>query len=66
MKQICALLLPLALVFTYSLTAKAELINRGSGFVYDTDLDITWLQDANYARTSGYTTEGFTYDEAMT
>ncbi|MHB1083301.1 MAG: PEP-CTERM sorting domain-containing protein [Thiobacillus sp.] len=25
---------------------------------YDTDLDITWLADANYAKTSGYDTDG--------
>ena len=26
----------------------AELIDRGGGLIYDTDLDITWLKDANY------------------
>lgn len=34
-------------------TAEASLIS-GSGLIYDTDLDITWLADANYADTSGY------------
>jgi hypothetical protein len=34
--------------------ANAELINKGSGLIYDTDLDVTWLQDANYAHTSDY------------
>jgi hypothetical protein len=34
---------------------------------YDTVLDITWLSDANYARTSGYDTDGFmTWSEAKT
>ena len=34
---------------------------------YDTVLDITWLGDANYARTSGYDTDGFmTWSEAKT
>jgi hypothetical protein len=28
--------------------ADAALIDRGGGLIYDTDLDITWLQDANY------------------
>jgi|MudIll2142460700_1097286.scaffolds.fasta_scaffold50600_1 hypothetical protein len=36
----------------------AELIDRGGGLIYDTDLDITWLQDANYAMTSGYNADG--------
>lgn len=34
---------------------------------YDTDLDITWLADANYAQTSGDDTDGLmTWDEANT
>ena len=37
-----------------STTVRAELIDRGNGLIYDTVLDITWLQDANYALTSGY------------
>jgi hypothetical protein len=31
--------------------AQATLINRGSGLIYDDVLNITWLQDANYAAT---------------
>lgn len=31
---------------------------------YDTVLDITWLGDANYAKTSGYDADGMTWDEA--
>ena len=42
-----------ALLFL-SNTVRAELIDRGNGLIYDTVLDITWLQDANYASTSGY------------
>ena len=47
--------------------AGATLIDRGSfndGFggsvnlIYDTDLDITWLGDANFAKTSGFITDG--------
>lgn len=36
----------------------ADLINRGGGMIYDTDLDITWLQDVTYAVTSGYDNDG--------
>jgi hypothetical protein len=36
--------------------AQAALVDRGGGLIYDTDLNVTWLQDANYAHTSGYTT----------
>jgi len=38
--------------------ADAELIDRGGGLIYDTDIDVTWLQDANYAKTSGYDEDG--------
>ncbi len=34
--------------------AQAALHDRGGGLIYDDVLDITWLQDANYALTSGY------------
>lgn len=33
--------------------AEAALIDRGSGLIYDDVLDITWLQDANYAASLG-------------
>ncbi len=39
-------------------TANAALIARGSDMVYDTDLDITWLADANFAKTSGFDADG--------
>jgi hypothetical protein len=32
----------------------AGLIDRGDGLIYDSVLDITWLQDVNYASTSSY------------
>jgi hypothetical protein len=38
--------------------ARAELIDRGGGLIYDTVLDITWLQDARYANTSGAAAPG--------
>ena len=40
-------------------TAQATLVARlGGQAVYDTDRNITWLADANYANTSGYAAEG--------
>jgi hypothetical protein len=48
-------------------TAQASLINRGGGMIYDTDLNITWLADANYAMTSGYDADGLmTWSDAVT
>jgi hypothetical protein len=54
-------------VFSLNPNASALLIDRGGGLIYDTGLDITWLQDANYAQTSGYDIDGLMlWDEAMT
>lgn len=53
-------------LFIFVSPAYAELIDRGTGMIYDTDLGITWLQDANYAQTSGYSSDGrMTWNEAM-
>jgi hypothetical protein len=43
-----------ALLSFITVSANAALIDRGGGLIYDTDLNITWLADANYAMTSGY------------
>jgi len=41
-------------VLTLSGASQAALTDRGGGLIYDDVLDVTWLQDANYAKTSGY------------
>lgn len=46
-----------ALAFAMA-TAHASLIDRGGGLIYDDALNITWLKDANYAKTSGYDADG--------
>ena len=48
-------------------TANATLWDRDNGIIYDDQLDISWLQDANYAKTSGYDNDGLmTWDAAVT
>jgi len=44
--------------FCVSLNTFGALYDRGNGLIYDDVLDITWLQDANYAQTSGYDSDG--------
>jgi hypothetical protein len=44
----------LATIISFSSSVHATLIDRGGGLIYDDVLNITWLQDANYAYTSGY------------
>ena len=49
-----------------SFSSSAALINRGSGMIYDTVLNITWLQDANLIQTSGYDVDGLVnYSSAL-
>jgi hypothetical protein len=40
------------------LPAHAVLVDRGGGMLYDNVLNVTWLQDANYIRTSGFHPSG--------
>lgn len=46
---------------TLSSVSQAALINSGSGLIYDDVLDVTWLQDAGYAKTSGHDADGLSY-----
>lgn len=58
MKKLIALCVGIVTVFGISGISNAILIDRGGGLIYDNVLDITWLQDANYAETSGYDSDG--------
>jgi hypothetical protein len=50
-----------------SVNVHAALVDRGGGMIYDTDLNVTWLADANYSMTSGYNADGYmTWGEATT
>lgn len=42
----------------FSAGAQAALHDRGYGLLYDDVLKVTWLQDANYAETSGFDADG--------
>jgi hypothetical protein len=48
---VCVLLLP-------SAPASAALIDLGHGLIYDSEQDLTWMQDTMYSRTSGYDADG--------
>ncbi len=49
-----AMLALLAVGIGFTGSSSASLFDRGGGLIYDSDLNVTWLQDANYAHTSGY------------
>jgi len=41
-----------------SVQGHAALHDRGGGLIYDDVLNLTWLQDGDYARTTGYDVDG--------
>ncbi len=67
MKKILVFLCVMMLVFGLTISTHATLIDLGGGMVYSTDMDVTWLLDANYARTTLYDADGYmTWQEANT
>lgn len=57
----------LATGLLFSLNAEAALYDRGSGLIYDDQTNLTWLQDVNYAKTSGFDGDGLmNWDTAQT
>ena len=49
-----------------STVANAALVDNGDGTITDTDTNLMWLQDANYAMTSGYDSDGLmTWTESL-
>ncbi|HEY9199692.1 MAG TPA: DUF1566 domain-containing protein [Gammaproteobacteria bacterium] len=58
MTRRCAIALSIGTLFILPGISLGALIDRGGGLIYDTDLNVTWLADANYAETSGYDADG--------
>ncbi len=58
--------LVLCAVLSASGAAQAALVDRGGGLIYDDVLNVTWLQDANYAKTSRYNADGLMYQGQAT
>lgn len=58
MKRFLSIFFASAAIGFAAAPAEATLFDRGGGLIYDNDLNITWLQDANYAMTSGYDADG--------
>ena len=58
MRKTAVLFAAATLALGLTTNANAALIDRGNGMIYDTVQDITWLADANYAKTSGYDSDG--------
>jgi len=48
----------IATICSFAPAANADLINRGNGLIYDTVLNITWLQDAGFMVTNNFGVPG--------
>jgi hypothetical protein len=66
MKRTLSVIIVSAIIFGLTATSiHATLWDRGGGLIYDDYLNVTWFQDANYAKTSGYDPDGYmTWDQA--
>src|SRR5208283_5347651 len=58
MKPIYTLLIALVITSLLPLSAHAALIDRGNGLIYDSDLNITWLENANLASQNTFGVSG--------
>lgn len=67
MKKIYVYLMTLMVLLGLSVSGHATLIDMGDGTIYDTDLQLSWMKDANYANTLGYDADGLmTWSAAVT
>lgn len=58
MKRLCILTGSILMLCSSVISANASLVDNGNGTITDTDRNLMWLKDANYAKTSGYSTNG--------
>ncbi|MEN8262936.1 MAG: DUF1566 domain-containing protein [Nitrospirota bacterium] len=65
MKKISIYLSVISLMLTLVTSVKAELIERGDFFIYDNDLNITWLKNANLYQDSMTWSEAFDWAENL-
>lgn len=66
MLRVKVLLLVALFITAISAAANATLFDRGNGLIYCDTLDITFLSDANYAKTSSYDSDGaMTWSQAI-
>lgn len=54
MLNFIALVAGFIVAISLPLLSSAALIDRGNGLIYDSSTNLTWMQDANFAKTSGF------------
>jgi hypothetical protein len=66
MKTMCVLSSAMLVLMSSSVSAYGALIDRGNGLIYETDLNITWLQNANLAANQTFGVSGILSTGQMT
>ena len=65
MKRVVMLGVAWGMIFGFLTITHATLWDRGGGLIYDDELNITWLQDANLAWTNKFGVSDITWDGQM-
>ncbi len=65
MKNFYIFFIAMTLIFASVSSTKADLFDSGYGLIYDDDLNITWLQNANYAGSTMSWSEANTWVENL-
>ena len=65
MRNYTCILIAVILSAVCSTTSNAELFNRGNGLIYDSDLNITWMQNANPTPATLLWNEAFAWAEGL-
>lgn len=66
MKTLSVALSVISMLMGFSVAAYGDLVDRGNGLIYETDLNITWLQNANLAATQTFGVPGISISGQMT
>ncbi len=65
MKRYTCILIAVLCSTLYSTTSNAELFDRGNGLIYDSVLNITWIQNANPTPTTLYWADAYTWADGL-
>ncbi len=65
LQRIARIAMPILWIAVGWMPSHAALIDRGNGLIYETDLNITWLQNANLAATQTFGVTGIASNGTM-
>lgn len=66
MKRFIISFIVMTVIFVLTTSTRADLFDRGGRLIYDDDLGITWLQDANYSGGTMTWSEANSWTDSLT